>query len=131
MDTGTKNLVLRYINGNYKLDYADFINYEVNNLENGQKVSIGKVYEDIMDIFGLTHEETGKYFSAWVDGEAIRIDNERADNMYNMYADGIPLSMEERVQVWGSMGNIAKLKAIHEINSKIIDKDNNRWTYGQ
>jgi hypothetical protein len=123
MDTGTKKLVLRYVNCNYALDYADFINYQVMNLENCKKVSIGRVYEDIMDIFGLTAKETGEYFSFWVDSEAIRIDNERADNMYNMYTDGIPLSMEERVQVWGSMGNIAKLKAIHETHSKHFKGD--------
>lgn len=118
MDEVTKEIVLKYVYTNYNLTYESFLNYTARDIHKNVDVSIGRVYEDIMDMFGFNNSETAKYFSAWVDAESIRIDNEHVDKMYMSYNDGIPLNMSERVSVWAGMGKIATLKAIHETNVK-------------
>jgi hypothetical protein len=117
MDEGTKKIVLRYIRDNYHLTYNSMINFRVKSLHINNDVSIAQVYEDVIDLFGITNSEATKYFNLWIEEEAIRIDNEQVDKLYMAHEQGVPLSMEDRISVWASMGKVATLRAIHETNS--------------
>ena len=122
MDKGTKNIVIKYIRKNYSINYESMIQFNALSINDGKTVSIGRVFEDIIDLFGITNTEATKYFNEWIDEEAIRIDNEQVDKMYMAHEQGVPLSMEDRVSVWASMGKIATLRALHEANSNTLDR---------
>lgn len=117
MDAKIKDIILDYIETNYTMSYERMVQYKVYCKNRETDVRLTQVYEDIMEIFGLDHKSTGEYFDAWINQEAIRIDNEA------VYSEGFTgqMDMTDRVSVWGSLGKIARLRAIHDINTTGID----------
>lgn len=114
MDEETKNIVLRYINSNYKLTHECINNFHAINIQTSSLVKIISVYEEISMVFGLPRSDISSCFNIWIDEEATRIDNEIIDNMYKNYETGYPI--EYKKQVGGDISTILKLSTIHTYN---------------
>ncbi len=122
MDARTKEIVLNFIQSNYSLDYEDMVNFRVKSKEMGGRTqSITNVYEDIMEVFGFTHETTGEIFSEWVNQEAEKLEEEAAKHMY---CEQSPLDSADRLQLMQAMGKTITKTPNHEQNiNKNIPED--------
>jgi hypothetical protein len=67
MDTDTQNIIISYINNIYEMNYYNMVRYQVEDLTNGQIVSLQTVWNDIESVFGLTNLQAGDIFKLWVD----------------------------------------------------------------
>lgn len=80
-----KDLVIKYLNDNYKLTLSTYVSYSVIEILTGNSISLKEVLNQISLIFSLNDEEQSNFFNEWADIKAIELNNLIVDIQEKMY----------------------------------------------
>jgi len=80
-----KDLVIKYLNDNYKLTLSTYVSYYLIEILTGNNISLKEVLNQISLIFSLNDEEQSNFFNEWADIKAIELNNLIVDIQEKMY----------------------------------------------
>lgn len=89
-----KEIILKYLNSNYKFTLSTYVSYYLYDTTNNKEVSLKEALASIILIFDIDETELSKIFDTWADEQAIKINNKITDIRYNLYeTTGVELEL--------------------------------------
>ena len=93
-----KELVLKYLDDNYKFTLSTYASYKLREILSNNDVSLREVFIQLEIIFSLPEEELRQAFEIWCDIKAIEINNlvvDIQDKLYLLTGKTIQVSPEQ------------------------------------
>jgi predicted site-specific integrase-resolvase len=93
-----KEIVLKYLNDNYKFTLSTYVSYKLRERLSNDDVSLKEVLTQLDTIFSLTPDELRDFFELWSDIKSIEINNlvvEMQDKIYQLTGKTINVTPEQ------------------------------------
>ena len=81
------DIILKYLNKNYRFNLSTYTScgFKIYDIINNHEVSLTILINDIILLFDIDLEESGRMFDLWVDAQIIKLKNSITDLRYKYY----------------------------------------------
>ena len=79
------DIILRYLNKNYRFTLSTYTSFKILDIINNHEVSLSILIKDMVLLFDIDLEESGRIFDLWADAQIIKLNNTITDLRYKYY----------------------------------------------
>jgi len=88
-----REIILKYLNKNYRLTFATFDNFLVKDRINGEDVKLSAVMQSLNVIFDIDENEMLHIFDDWCDYQNTLLNNRLVEIQEKLYAAGVTIEL--------------------------------------
>lgn len=88
-----KDIILNYLNKNYRFSLSTPSSYIIKGRRGGEDVRLSELIDSLKVIFSINYEEISPIIDAWADYQTILINNRIVDIQNRLHKEGITVEL--------------------------------------